>query len=112
MAGNGEVIHNDDTWLRILSVIKKIKDGTAGKRTGMYTTNILSYYNSHKIALFFNDRNHCGENMADVLSSRAPEATPVIQMCDALSVNIPSGKQVYNIVFIIKARTYNRCLHN
>lgn len=93
LAANGELIHNDDTWLKILSVIKKIKDGSAGKRSGMYTTSILSYYKDYKIALFLNGRNHSGENMADILKLRSPAIEPVIQMCDALSANIPSGIQ-------------------
>lgn len=92
-AGNGSVIQNDDTWIRILSVIKQIKNGTAGVRSGMYTTNILSYYNGYKIALFLNGRKHSGENMADILKLRVPQADLAIQMCDALSVNIPHGMQ-------------------
>jgi hypothetical protein len=92
-AGNGKVIQNDDTWIRILSVIKQIKNGTAGKRTGMYTTNILSYYNGNKIALFLNGRKHSGENMADILQLRDPQADLAIQMCDALSANIPNKMQ-------------------
>lgn len=87
LGGNGELIHNDDTWIRILSVIKKVKDGTAGKRSGMYTTGILSYNNGHKIALFLNGRKHSGENMADILELRDPKAEPVIQMCDAINAN-------------------------
>lgn len=92
-AGNGAVIQNDDTWIRILSVIKQIKNGTAGERTGMYTTNILSDYNGHKIALFLNSRKHSGENMVDLLQFRDPQADIAIQMCDALSANIPHGMQ-------------------
>lgn len=92
-AGNSAVIQNDDTWIRILSVIKQIKNGTAGKRTGMYTTNILSDYNGHKIALFLNGRKHSGENMADILQLRDPQEDLAIQMCDALSANIPHGMQ-------------------
>lgn len=92
-AGNGTLIQNDDTWIRILSVIKQIKNGTAGVRTGMYTTNILSYYNEHKIALFLNGRKHSGENIADLLQLRDPQADLAIQMCDALSANIPKEMQ-------------------
>lgn len=92
-AANGSVIQNDDTWIRILSVIKQVKNGTAGDRVGMYTTNILSYYNGHKIALFLNGRKHSGENIADLLQLRDPQADLAIQMCDALSANIPHGMQ-------------------
>jgi transposase len=92
-AGNARLLHNDDTSLKILEVIKQIKDGTAGDRTGMYTTGILADYEGHKIALFINGRQHSGENVADLLKYRAPEKDPIIQMSDALSANIPKGMQ-------------------
>ena len=42
-----------------------------------------------KIALFFSGRKHAGENLAEVLKQRARELPPPIQMCDALSRNMP-----------------------
>ena len=42
-----------------------------------------------KIALYFTGRQHAGENIADVLKQRAEELGPAIQMCDALSWNMP-----------------------
>lgn len=88
-AGNAEVVQNDDTKNRILEVIKQIKEGTAGDRTGMYTTGIIALYEGHQIALFMNGRQHSGENVGDILKLRNPEKGSVIQMCDALSANIP-----------------------
>lgn len=88
-AGNAEVIQNDDTKNRILEVIKQIKEGTSGDRTGMYTTGIIALYEGHQIALFMNGRQHSGENVGDILELRDPEKGPIIQMCDALSANIP-----------------------
>ncbi len=41
------------------------------------------------MALFFSGRQHAGENLADVLKLRAAELPPPIQMCDALSRNLP-----------------------
>ena len=93
LAANGRVLQNDDTSLKILDVIKLIKDGKAGKRTGMYTTGVLVDYEDHKIALFINGRQHSGENVNDILKLRAPEKSPIIQMCDALSANLPKGIQ-------------------
>ena len=89
MAANAHVMHNDDTTLRILEVIKQIKDGTIGDRTGMYTTGIIADYEGHRIALFLNGQQHSGENVNDILKLRAPEKDPIIQMCDALSANVP-----------------------
>jgi transposase len=42
-----------------------------------------------KIALYFTGRQHAGENIADVLKRRAAELPAPIQMCDALSRNVP-----------------------
>lgn len=89
LAANGHVLQNDDTTLRILEIIKQIKAGTIGERTGMYTTGIIAEYEEHQIALFLNGQQHSGENVGDLLKHREPEKEPIIQMCDALSANIP-----------------------
>lgn len=93
LAANGHVIHNDDTTLRILEIIKQIKDGTIGDRTGMYTTGIVADHEGHKIALFINGQQHSGENVGDILKLRDSEKDPIIQMCDALSANVPKAMQ-------------------
>ncbi|HQW57556.1 MAG TPA: transposase [Gammaproteobacteria bacterium] len=92
-AANGNVLNNDDTKLIILEVVKAIKAGVAGKRTGMYTTGIIAENAGHQIALFINGRQHSGENVRDILKLRTPEKEPIIQMCDALSANIPKEMQ-------------------
>jgi transposase len=43
--------------------------------------------------LFFSGRKHAGENLKDVLSQRAAELAAPIQMCDALSRNLPGELQ-------------------
>ena len=91
-AANSKLIYNDDTSVRILEVIKQIQDGTAGDRTGMYTTCALADYDGHKISLFFNGKQHSGENIGDILTLRTIEE-PIIQMSDALSANIPKNMQ-------------------
>lgn len=93
LAGNARLLHNDDTPVKILEVIKEIKEGRAGDRTGMYTTGILADYEGHQIALFLNGRKHSGENVGDVLQYRDPNKEPIVQMADALSANIPKGMQ-------------------
>ena len=42
-----------------------------------------------RVALFFSGPEHAGENLARVLKHRAEELPPPIQMCDALSRNLP-----------------------
>ena len=91
MTANARVLQNDDTPVKILEVIQQIKDGTIGERTGMYTTGIIAEYDGHQIALFMNGQQHSGENVGEILKHRDPDKDPIIQMCDALSANIPKG---------------------
>ncbi len=69
------MLQNDDTTLRILEVIKQIKDGTIDDRTGMYTTGVMASHEGHKIALFINGQQHSGENVGDILKLRSLERT-------------------------------------
>jgi transposase len=59
------------------------------KRTGLFTTGIVSQCGDRRIAVFLTGRQHCGENLGDVLRQRAEDLDPPIQMCDALSRNVP-----------------------
>jgi hypothetical protein len=87
-AAQGSVLYNDDTTAKILSLIKEQTENESS-RTGMFTSAILSEVDDKKIALFFTGRNHAGENLADVLEKRQSGTDPPIQMCDALSRNLP-----------------------
>jgi len=84
----GDVIHNDDTTMKILSLMKENNENESARK-GMFTTGILSTLNGRKIALFFTGRKHAGENMNDLLKQRESGLSPPIQMCDALSRNLP-----------------------
>jgi hypothetical protein len=46
------------------------------------------------IALFFTGPYHAGENLRELLTARREELPPPIQMCDALSRNMPEGLRV------------------
>jgi len=83
-AAQGEIIHNDDTIMKVLQSVND-KEG----RKGTFTTGLLSVANKRKIALFFTGHNHAGENLSDLLKERHPDRDPPIQMCDALSRNTP-----------------------
>jgi hypothetical protein len=62
------------------------------QRTGMFTTGIVAEIGGgEKIALFLSGHQHAGENLKDVLIQRAADLPPPIQMCDALSRNLPRG---------------------
>jgi transposase len=84
-AAQGEVVHNDDTSMRVLRLTREPSD----ERTGVFTSGIVSTGQGWKIALYFTGPQHAGENLADVLQQRAQDAGPPIQMCDALSRNVP-----------------------
>jgi transposase len=108
-AAQGEVLHNDDTTVKILELMKQnraqILAGTgevanaegeenqADQRTGLFTTGVVALRDGHRVALFFSGRQHAGENLANVLKQRAEELPPPIQMCDALSRNLPGELQ-------------------
>ena len=90
-AAQGEVLHNDDTSMRVLRLAREPSD----ERTGVFTSNILAITAAtHRIALYFTGTKHAGENMAAVLRQRARESPPPIQMCDALSRNTPKASGV------------------
>jgi transposase len=84
-AAQGEVVHNDDTSMKVLKLEREPGD----RRTGVFTSGIVSTGQGQKIALYFTGRQHAGENIGDVLKQRTKELSPLIQMCDALSRNVP-----------------------
>ena len=84
-AAQGEVLHNDDTSMRVLHLAREPAD----ERTGVFTSGVVSVADDHRIALFFTGRQHAGENLADVLKRRSAALPSPVQMCDALSRNTP-----------------------
>ena len=106
-AGQGDVVYNDDTTVKILELMGKraqqraLAEGSVEgvtqkkQRTGLFTSGIISTGPAsgcpgRRIALFFSGRKHAGENLKDVLVQRAADLAPPIQMCDALSRNLPA----------------------
>jgi hypothetical protein len=84
-AAQGDVLHNDDTRMKILEVAAPSDEGP--ERTGTYTSGIVATGEGHDIVLFFTGRRHAGENLADVLAQRAADLPRPIHMCDGLSHN-------------------------
>lgn len=66
----------------------------ASERTGVFTSGIVATKEGRKIALFFTGHQHAGENLAGVLRGRAADLRTPIQMCDALSRNLPKELKV------------------
>jgi transposase len=106
-AAQGDVLHNDDTTVKILELMgprgqPEVLAGPeeegddaddADERTGLFTSGVVALRDGHRVALFFSGRRHAGENLAEVLKLRAAELPPPIQMCDALSRNLPGELQ-------------------
>jgi hypothetical protein len=104
-AADGELLHNDDTSARILELMKEnARRGTredpaehlkenegknkSKERTGMFTTALVSVVQDKEIAIFHTGREHAGESLAELLTQRTSKEPP-LQMCDALSRNLP-----------------------
>ena len=89
-AAQGELLHNDDTTMRVLDLppMQPLDpDEQDRSRTGVYTSGIIARTHGHTIALFMSGHQHAGENLADVLRNRAEDLPPPIHMCDALPHN-------------------------
>src|SRR5262249_26789444 len=102
-AAQGEVLHNDDTTVKILELMGRGRQQVladaegqgddADARSGLFTSGVVALRDGRRVALFFSGRRHAGENLAEVLKLRAAELRPPIQMCDALSRNLPGELQ-------------------
>jgi transposase len=86
-AAQAEVVHNDDTSMRVLSLDRDAD--ISPERTGVFTSGLVWIVQGRRIALYFTGCKHAGENLAEVLKQRSPDLPPIIQMCDALSRNVP-----------------------
>jgi transposase len=91
LAAQGEVIYQDDTHVRILSLIAENRqahaDGTSGARTGMYTTGLVVQQGEHTICLYMAGRAHAGENLEALLTHREAGRDKPLVMSDALVSN-------------------------
>uniref|UniRef100_UPI0040563AC3 IS66 family transposase n=1 Tax=Candidatus Electrothrix sp. TaxID=2170559 RepID=UPI0040563AC3 len=105
LAAQGEIFHNDDTTIKIQSLIKENKEKTP-ERTGMYTTGIVSITDGREIVLFLSGRKHAGENLNEVLVERDTARQNPLQMCDALSRNTPSEFDTILAYCLVHARRH------
>jgi hypothetical protein len=91
LAAQGEVISQDDTHVRILSLIGENRQaqakGVPAERTGMYTTALVVQQSAQTICLYFAGRAHAGENLEALLTRREGDRGKPIVMSDALAAN-------------------------
>jgi hypothetical protein len=69
-----------------MKVLEFLKE-TEADRKGVFTTGIVSHFETHRIGLFMTGHQHAGENLTELLKRRITGLAPPIQMCDALSRN-------------------------
>src|SRR6266540_2889432 len=87
-AANAKILYGDDTWLKILELMKENEAKGKGERVGIQTTGIVAEREDGvKIALYLNGRRHTGENVERLLEKREDNLGPVIRMGDAAPAN-------------------------
>jgi len=101
-AAQGELIHNDDTTMKVLSFLKE--QDPESTRKGIFTTGLVSRWQDHQIALFRTGNRHAGENLNELLKRRATGLAPPIQMCDALSRNVSKDFETILANCLVHAR--------
>ena len=101
LAAQGELIHQDDPSVRILTLMKgnqQIRADAAAQglsrpkeRTGMFTTALVVKVGERLICLYYSGRSPAGENLAALLKQREADQDPPMVMSDALSRNEIAG---------------------
>jgi transposase len=96
-AAQGEIIFQDDTPGRVLTLIEENHIARANaraqgkaqteERTGMQTTALVVQVGERCICLYYTGRRHAGENLAALLTKRDPGRGNPLVMSDALSSN-------------------------
>ena len=87
LAAQGELIHQDDTSVRILALIQENQQiraeaeaqglSRAKERTGMFTTALVVRVGEQLICLYYSGRAHAGENLAALLAQREADQSPL-----------------------------------
>ena len=96
-AAQGEVIFQDDTAVRIVSLLKENRElfATARaqglskpkERTGMHTTALAVQVGEHTAILYYSSRRHAGENLQSLLDKRQAGLAKPLALSDALTSN-------------------------
>src|SRR6266516_2382337 len=97
VAAQGELILQDDTAVRIVSLMQENIEivsaaqaqglSTSKERTGMHTTALVVKVGEHTAILYYSSRRHAGENLQGLLDKREAGLAKPLAMSDALSSN-------------------------
>lgn len=93
LVANSEVLHSDDTRVKILSCVKEKEESGEDLKTTC-ATGIVAKVGERKIALYFSDRRQTGETVKNLLKQRAEDLGRPIQMSDALPANWSEDQDV------------------
>jgi transposase len=96
-AAQGDLIFQDDTAVRIVSLLKENREfvaqahaqglSTPKERTGMHTTALAVQVGEHTAILYYSSRRHAGENLQGLLDKREAGLEKPLAMSDALPSN-------------------------
>lgn len=101
LGAQGEVMHTDDTGVKILSCLKEDQE-KKGRETN--TSGIVVKVGGRKIAFYMSGRRHAGENFAELLKKRNEGLEKPFQMSDALAANTSVEKEVRSGYCLVHAR--------
>src|SRR6266571_1094802 len=97
VAAQGELIFQDDTAVRIVSLMQENIElvsaaqaqglSTPKERTGMHTTALVVKVGEHTAILYYSSRRHAGENLQGLLDKREAGLAKPLAMSDALASN-------------------------
>jgi hypothetical protein len=97
VAAQGELIFQDDTAVRIVSLMQENLKlvsaaqaqglSTPKERTGLHTTALAVKVGEHTAILYYSSRRHAGENLQGLLDKREAGLAKPLAMSDALASN-------------------------
>ena len=97
VAAQGQLIFQDDTAVRIVSLMQENLQRVAAaqtqgmvspqERTGMHTTALVVRTGEHTVILYYSSRCHAGENLQGLLEKREAGLAKPLVMSDALASN-------------------------
>jgi hypothetical protein len=97
LAAQGELIHQDDTSVRMLSLMAQNRQIQAAadamgvsrptERSGMCTTGLVIKVGEHTVCRYYSGRDHAGENRKALLRQRRAGLAKPLGMSDALRRN-------------------------
>jgi hypothetical protein len=84
-AAQCDLVHQDDTGVKILALLKENKLLNP-ERKGMYTSGFIGE-GEHTVVLYFAGREHAGENFQKIIAERDEGKGKMTRMADALAAN-------------------------